>query len=148
MCLVDGRNQRTCHRNKRRNQQRRKFNHTAVLSALLSERSPDLFIFQRERHHVECVQNSECKREVSTSHDHHCSQPTSERGQRPQSLQVARLVSTSVFVLQPSTSGRRPSASGLRPRLSASDLRPSSNLIRQLKSIRYGSTVSKHKIKQ
>ena len=38
-----------------------------------------------------------------------------KRGQRSQSLQVAKLVSTSGFVLQPSTSGRRPPASGLRP---------------------------------
>ena len=46
-----------------------------------------------------------------------------KRGQRSQSLQVAKLVSTSGFVLQPSTSGRRPPASGLRPRLPASALR-------------------------
>ena len=57
----------------------------------------------------------DCKREVSTTHDHNCSQPTLRELPRPQSLQIAKLASTSVFVLQPSTSGRRPSASGLRP---------------------------------
>ena len=94
--------------------------HSSIL-VLLKERTPYLFVLQRERRHVECVQNNDYKREVSTSHDHHCSQPTSERGQRPitSGCEVGLH-----FGLRPPAFDLRPSASGLRPSASASGLQP------------------------
>ena len=82
---------------------------TAILSAPLSGRSPDLFT-QREQRHVGCLQNNEWTRQVSTTHAHKIAA-------------IAKLVSTSGFVLQPSTSGvgLRPPASGLGFRSPPSD---------------------------
>ena len=108
--------------NKTRKQQRRQFNHTAVLSALLIERSPDLCMLQRERQHVECVQNSERTREVLTSHAHNCSQPTSER--RAASRIIAGREVGLDFGRRPPAFDLRPSASGLRPPALAFGLRP------------------------
>ena len=86
-------------------------------------------MLQRERRHVECVQNNECKREVSTSHDHTCSQPTSER----------RAAATSI-------PGRDVGLDfGLRP--PAFDLRPSGNLMQEESMLR-GPAGNKHKIKR
>ena len=79
-------------------------------------------MLQRERRHVECVQNNDCKREVSTTHDHNCSQPTlRERATAP--ITSDREVGLH-FGLRPPAFDLRPSAFGLRPPALAFGLRP------------------------